>query len=290
MPRLFLVALVAAVVLAGPTIYVQSRDREHGHIVRVMTLNAHAGVDARGSYDLPRLAHAIAEAHPDIVGMQELTRNHAEYHCDDQPALLATLLQQITGRAWSYAYVKEWVTTHRQCIDSGRGDGVETEGLTLLAPEPLTSVDHVQLWNGRIGLSARLTSVPRVAFVVTHLASGVQGQKDRVRQLDTLLPWVESRGRAIVFIGDFNAIPDAQELQPVLARFRDSWADAEASRHASGPEATHSRWRIDYVFYKPGDRLELERAEVIDTSALFGVAEPEVSDHRPVVASFRVRP
>lgn len=253
-----------------------------------MTLNAHAGVDARGAYDLPRLAHAIAAAHPDIVGIQELTRNHSEYQCDDQPALLATLLQQITGRTWTHVYEKEWVTTHRQCMDSGRGDGVETEGLTLLAPERLTSVDHVQLWNGRIGLSAHLASVPQVAFVVTHLASGVQGQTDRVRQLETLLPWVESRGRSTVFIGDFNAIPDAPELQPVLARFHDAWTDADARHATSGPAATHSRWRIDYVFYTPGQRLDLERVEVLETSSIFGIAGPEVSDHRPVVATFRV--
>ena len=255
-----------------------------------MTLNAHAGVDARGIYDLPRLAHAIAAAHPDLVGMQELTRNHAAYHCDDQPAVLAGLLQQITGRAWTHVYQKEWVTTHRQCVDSGRGDGVETEGLTLLAPEPLTSVDYVQLWNGRIGLTAKLRSAPAVAFVVTHLASGLQGQKDRIRQLDTLLPWAESRSRATVFIGDFNAVPDAPELQPVLERFRDAWAEADARHATSGSSsATHGRWRIDYVFYRPGERLGLERIEVLDTSSLFGLAGPEVSDHRPVVASFRVR-
>lgn len=275
-------------IATGFTLSASTAQREHSHIVRVMTLNAQAGVNARGAYDLDRQAQAIANAAPTIVGVQEMTRNHASYRCEDQPRLLAARLQAITGRPWTSVYVNEWVTTHRQCVDGGEGDGVETEGLAFLAPEPIESVEHVRLWNSRIGLSARLRSVPGVSFVVTHLAANVAGQRDRVRQIAALLPWTEARRGTVVLLGDFNAAPDAPELQPILARYRDAWRAAAARGDASGSGETHKGWRIDDVFYAPMGRLTLEHAAAIDTSALYGLAGPEVSDHRPVVASFRL--
>lgn len=291
-PRLFTGARLAAVGVATAavtltviTLYARAPQREHSHWLRAMTINAHAGVDARGRYDLPRLAHAIADAQPSIVGVQELTRNHAAYGCDDQPALLATLLRQITGRPWTQVYVNEWVTTHRDCMNSGRGDGVETEGLALLAPEPLRSVDVVRLWNTRIGLSARLGSEPGVSIVVTHLAAGTDGHRDRMRQIEALLPWADGRGGARIFLGDFNATPDSPEMQRVLARYHDAWHDASAEGVASGSGATHKAWRIDYVLYAPGNALQIEHVDVPSTATLL---RPEVSDHHPVVADFRI--
>lgn len=263
-------------------------------MLRVMTLNAHAGVNGRGAYDLPHLAEAIAKAKVDIVGLQEITRNHASYQCEDQPARLASLLQQSTGRQWSHAYKNEWVTKHRQCVDSGRGDDVETEGLALLAPEPLEGVDSVHLWNSRIGLGAHLASVPDVQFVVTHLAANVKDetanvklQKDRTRQIETLLQWAAGRGATRILMGDFNADPQSPEMQPVLAQYHDAWTDAAAQGATAGSGETHKGSRIDYIFYTPPGGLQLERVEVVDTGSLLGGTE--VSDHRPVLATFRVR-
>lgn len=260
-----------------------------------MTLNAHAGVNARGMYDLPRLAQAIAAAKVDLVGLQEMTRNHASYQCEDQPARLASLLQQATGRQWAHVYKNEWVTKHRQCVDSGRGDDVETEGLALLAPEPLQGADSVQLWNGRIGLAAHLGSVPDVEFIVTHLAANVKDptanvklQNDRTRQIAKLLQWAAGRGPTRILLGDFNAVPDSPEMQPVLAQYHDAWTDASANHATSGAGDTHKGARIDFIFYaSSSNALQLEHDEVLDTGALLG--GPEVSDHRPVLATFRVR-
>jgi endonuclease/exonuclease/phosphatase family metal-dependent hydrolase len=287
-PRLFL----SCVIGLSFTLLVFGHDSQvrpsAGREFRVMTLNAQAGVNSRGRYDLPRLADTIASISPSIVGLQELTRNHAVYNCDDQAALLAQRLRLITGRPWTYVYVQEWPTLKRECVDSGRGDGVETEGLALLAPEPLINVEHIALWNGRLGLAARVGSAPRVTVIVTHLASSAANLKDRIRQLATLLPWAELRGAPRMLIGDFNAEADAAELQPAMAQYRDAWADAKHAGGALGVSSGSTRpgkeSRIDFVLYTPDQKMKLDSVEVIDTSSIpFG---SEVSDHRPVVATF----
>src|SRR5690348_1679839 len=97
MPRLFAAAIAGGLLFTAFAVPVRPQT-EHGRLLRVMTLNIHAGVNARGAYDLPRLAQAIAAAHPDIVGLQEVTRNHVVYQCEDQPKRLASLLHDATGR------------------------------------------------------------------------------------------------------------------------------------------------------------------------------------------------
>jgi endonuclease/exonuclease/phosphatase (EEP) superfamily protein YafD len=87
-----------------------------------------------------------------------------------------------------------------------------------------------------------------------------------------------------------NAEPDASELQPVFARYRDAWAEAFAGGKtrgfATGQTRPHRVSRIDYVLYAPEVPLTLESVEAVDTSAL-GLGE--VSDHNAVVATFRRR-
>lgn len=246
------------------------------------------GVDARGRYDLPRIADSIAEVQPQLVGVQEISRNHAVYNCDDQPALIAARLTRITGRTWHHVYVKEWDTRKRECVDGGRGDEHETEGLAFFAPAPLMSVEHVRLWNSRLGLSARVAAAPDVDIVVTHLSSSTANVKDRTRQVEKLLPWAAARGDTRVLMGDLNADADAPELAPLFASYRDAWADAASQAKAFGIRSGSTRpgaeSRIDFVLHT-GVGLTLDSVEVVNTSGLLGT---EASDHRPVVATFRI--
>jgi endonuclease/exonuclease/phosphatase family metal-dependent hydrolase len=124
---------------------------------------------------------------------------------------------------------------------------------------------------------------------VTHLAANRDNQRARIHELGVLLPWA-ARQRPGILIGDFNAQPDAIELEPVRTRYRDAWADAAAQGHVVGVASGATRpgrrlARIDYVFYESGTNLILESAEVLDVSNLDG--RGEVSDHFPVSATFR---
>src|SRR4051794_31923257 len=53
--------------------------------IKVMTFNIQHGIDGSGRYNLQRAIDVVARVQPDIVGLQEVTRNHPFYSCDDQP-------------------------------------------------------------------------------------------------------------------------------------------------------------------------------------------------------------
>jgi endonuclease/exonuclease/phosphatase family metal-dependent hydrolase len=284
-------ALLATILVAISTVTDRPVAGATAGRLRVATFNIHKGADRQGRYDLQRTIEAIARFDADLVGVQEALRNDPAFGCDDQPALIADGLTRVTGRPWAYVYREAWITTNRACATEGRGDGVATEGLALFAPGRIVGSAAIRLSEGRIGLAARLASMPAVPVIVTHLSANAQNQPYREREIATLLPWA-TRRRAAILMGDLNALPDAGELVPVRQRFRDAWiAAAEQGRThgiVSGATRPGRRGaRIDYVFYAEGTALSLERVDVVDTSDHRGL--PEVSDHRPVVATFRVR-
>jgi endonuclease/exonuclease/phosphatase family metal-dependent hydrolase len=267
-----------------------SPTQPSGTEFRVMTFNIQHGLSGAGKYDLKYAVDTIAKVSPDLVGVQELTRNHPSYNCEDQPALIAERLRATTGRQWTAMYQQEWTTQVRDCPNSGRGDGVETEGIGFFAPEPLPAPVFTQLWNGRLGLMTMMGRGRDVPIVVTHLAHGAEGHSDRMRQLDALIPWTLSRPGSgpRLLLGDFNFSPGTPEYDRLRAHYRDAWADAAAAGGARGrmDGITHKSSRIDYIFYVPADGIELRWVENLDTRALIGA---EASDHNPLVAAFAVK-
>ena len=199
-------------------------------------------------------------------------------------------LRRLTGQRWAHTYAKSWVTENRECLESGRGDDVATEGLAFFAPERIVATGHIDLPESRVGLMVRVASMPDVPVIVTHLAASRRNQSQRVSQIDALLPWAAQQGPGIL-MGDLNARPEATELTPLLARYRDSWVEASAGGRnrgvASGSTRPGFEARIDFMLYAPDSPLMLESVEVIDTSTPDGLGE--VSDHRPVAATFRRR-
>jgi len=254
---------------------------------RVMTFNIQHGIAGDNKYGLQRAIDTIARVRPDIVGMQEVTRNHPYYNCEDQPAVLQSGLRAATGERWDVTYQQEWFTHDVSCQNTGRGDGPETEGLALLTRKTMAGATSTPLPGGRLGYGATLTDVYSLPFVVTHLNSGGAASAGvRSQQLDRLLAWSSGFGAPRILVGDFNAGPDAGEMQPVLAAYRDAWVEAQRIGRAIGSGASHGTSRIDYIFYMPASNLTLDSAEVIDTRTLIGV---NASDHNPFVATFIVR-
>src|ERR1700712_3267415 len=92
---------------AGPSAAAGARSARAPITLKVMTFNIHHGIDASGRYNLQRAIDAIARIQPDIVGLQEVTRNHPSYACDDQPARIAAGLRAATGQTWDVTYEQE---------------------------------------------------------------------------------------------------------------------------------------------------------------------------------------
>jgi len=254
--------------------------------LKVMTFNIQHGIDGTSRYNLQRAIDTIARVQPDIVGLQEVTRNHPSYACDDQPARIASGLRVATGQAWDVVYEQEWFTPDVSCQKNGQGTGPETEGLAFLTRRSMSASSMVPLPDSRIGLQVAVRDVYDLPVAVTHLSSGTAKEVARNQQIDRLMSWTRGFGQPLVLMGDFNTGPQSSELQSVLAGFRDAWSDAVAAGRALGAGSTQRSTRVDYVFYVPGNSLTLESAEFVDTAALIGVV---ASDHQPLVATFTVR-
>ena len=280
------VTLAVGVVVRKPA---QAQGREG--VLRVATYNIHKGADGDDHYDLRRTIEAIASFDADIVGLQEVMRNDPSFNCDDQPGLIAEGLTRLTQRKWTFVYGKSWVSENHECMDRGRGDGPGTEGVVLFTPQQVMEADSIKLVESRVGVEARLASMPDVPIVTTHLAAGRRFQEHRIEQIGALLPWMEAKGAGI-FLGDLNSRPFATELTPLMARYRDAWLEG-SERGLSKGDLTccttrpAGMARIDYIFYDPTSPLQLESVEIRET-ATEGLGE--VSDHRPVIATFRRAP
>lgn len=284
--RLFPLALILLLTLAVSS--VRGTPASHAGRFRVATFNIYKGADLDDHYDLDRTIRTIAAFDADIVGVQEVLRNHASFGCDDQPARITAGLRRLTRKRWNHVFERAWITENRSCLDAGRGDGTETEGLALFTTDRILSSQSIRLSEGRIGLAVRLASMPSLSVVVTHLSSARADQAGRAAELRLLLPWIGKLGSSVL-VGDFNALPDATELSGVHSRYRDAWRDAADRGLTLGIETGATRpgrrlARIDYVFVDPAAPLELAAVDVVDT-ATDGLVE--ASDHRPVVATFR---
>ena len=254
--------------------------------IKVMTFNIQHGIDGTSRYNLQRAIDTIARVQPDIVGLQEVTRNHPSYACDDQPARIASGLRASTGQTWDVVYEQEWFTPDVSCQRAGKGTGPETEGLSFLTRRSMSGATMVPLADSRIGLQVAVQDVYMLPVAVTHLSSGAAKASARTQQIDRLMSWARGFGQPLILMGDFNTDPQAPELQSILAGFRDAWSDAVAAGRTVGAGMTQRSTRVDYIFYAPGSSMTLESAEFVDTAALIGVV---ASDHQPLVATFTVR-
>jgi endonuclease/exonuclease/phosphatase family metal-dependent hydrolase len=286
----FLLLIASAIALLVSTLgAAHPRAAERAGGITVMTFNVQHGMTGRGRYDLQRAIDLIAKVNPDVVGLEETTRNHPKYNCDDQPKRLAEGVSRATGREWHQVYQQEWFTPDVSCRDRGAGDGKETEGLTVLSPHAIDKAAHTDLWNTRIGLAVRIAPARDIPIIVTHLASGTKGAEDRHKQVGPLLAWAQGLGTPRILMGDFNMPADAEELKPMLKEYRDGWTEASQANTArgvaNGSTRVKKQGRIDYILFTPDKTLTLDWFETVDSVKLIGEAP---SDHQPVVAHFHI--
>ncbi len=108
-----------------------------------------------------------------------------------------------------------------------------------------------------------------VTIFNTHLDFR-QDPSVRRQQVEDMLAIIGSDEETVLLVGDLNARPDAPEIQPLFARFLDSWEGSEPG--FTGPVNNPDR-RIDYI-------LHSRNCAVQDVF----VHRARTSDHFPVVA------
>ena len=227
--------------------------------LKVMTYNLRFGERA----SLTELAGLIRSEHPDFVAIQEVdcrTRRDGIDHQHDKD--FSTELGLQTGMFPLYgktiAFAGGWY------------------GVGILSAHPYIEVKKVMLPQTTAAEEPRALLVAlfevggdTVAFASTHWALT---SESRQQQAEAVSQEAEAYGYPMVLGGDFNAEPDAPEIQTMCARWR-----MLTDREPTFP-SEHPTVKIDYLFGHPAGAWELESTRVVPSG---------LSDHCPVVSVIR---
>lgn len=246
--------------------------------LRVLHWNTHhGGVGSDGDWDPERLMKWVAKFNPDIVSLNEVEKYTSWSNNTDEPATLASLLKQYTGRTWYYKFYTL----------SGATKGI---GNMILSRFPFDATESRLLSGGRSALNAAITFNGRtINFTSTHLHP--DSSSYRKTEINELTSWERGLAEQRIIAGDFNATYTSTENAMMKQTYYDSWAEAQADNTDiaySGNTAGNTRnGRIDFIYYSHNaSQLVLKSSQVYDTRDSNGVTP---SDHKPLMSVFTVK-
>lgn len=231
--------------------------------LRVLCYNIHIGVGMDGKLDLQRTAKLIKEQKPDLVALQEVDRNAERTDRQDQPKIL----EQLTGLKAVYGKTLE----HR----SGGEYGVAVLSRFPVKESKMTLFASEEQYEPRGILETEIEGEngQTLRFVCTHLCHISDDRRtQQAEKINELLSGTEGT----ILCGDFNAEPQSTAVQTL----RKQWTDATDSTPTFS--STEPRTKIDYIFYKPQNRLKVKETKVLEDNI--------TSDHRPVLVVFEILP
>ncbi len=230
----------------------------------VLSYNIHHGEGTDGKVDLQRLADVIKSTGADLVSLQEVDDQTERTGKIDQTARLA----ELTGLNGRFV--------HQIDYEGGR------YGQAILSRFPVSDVTVHWLpgtpdRERRIAGAVSVTIDERqLTFVTTHLHhNNAAFRRDQASQLNQLFS--ETDG-IVILTGDLNATPESEPLQ-VLSQHWKSATDPSPEM-ATFPAVKPER-QLDYILFRPQQRLQVISAKVID--------EPLASDHRPLLVRFKLK-
>jgi len=218
----------------------------------LLTYNLHQSFGMDNKLDMEEIASTIAQADPDIIGLQEADAGRVPSLSVDQVMWLSRRLNMYS------AYGPSWGSTY---------------GVAVLSKYPISRQKVYLLASAEQQRSCLETRIDvgeqSLTFFSVHLGLNRQ---ERERQLDELLLYTAEAEAPKVLVGDFNAHPDSHEIGRVVEQFQDSFAAAGSGLGYTSP-ADAPQETIDYIFVSPD--ITVLSAEVITSLA---------SDHLPVAA------
>jgi endonuclease/exonuclease/phosphatase family metal-dependent hydrolase len=224
--------------------------------LKVLTYNIRHGKGLDGRVSLERVAGVIAGAGADLVALQEVDGYSPRTGFRSQAASLGRRLgmeyffgatiKKAGVPVFGNAILSKLQVSERNSWDlPGKG---EPRGLI----EAVSVIDGVQF-----------------SFFTTHLGLSIEARTSQVGKITELLGGTP---RPFILAGDFNCLPDAEELAPLWAFVRDTAAGG--ARPLFTYPAHEPRVRIDFILVSPQWTLR----EV-------GVLKCDASDHLPVFAA-----
>jgi len=250
----FVVGLLVLLAFAPPSVTAQAT-------LRVAAYNIKHGRGMDEQVDLLRIAEVLRALDADVITLQEVDKNTERTGGVDQVAVLAELLgyQGFHG-------------AHRPYQGGEYGNAVLTRlpvgrVITHQIPEAAGSklaVNEVQIAGGPRGV---------ISIVSVHLAGAPE---ERFAQADSLTKLFAEVEHPVVLAGDFNS----RRGDRVMGLLRDSWQILDKDGDVNTFPSNVPVREIDFVLVRPAGTFELIEHVVIN--------EAVASDHRPILAVFRV--
>ena len=229
------------------------RTRPDAPNLTVMSMNIQGHAALRRANHIELIARAIVESKADVVGLQEIHRGTWQARFQDHARQIAGL----TG-------MNIYFSPSASFLGGKYGNAVLTKGKIIKGSRfDLTSVGEPRaLVETTIEIGGQ-----RLNVFVSHLATwGSVNKNSRKAQLDCIAAHVRASRHPFVLMGDFNATPQAGEIQEFIGK-----SGAQFCSRDSGPTHRITGQQIDYVFSDTG--FELVSAKTLDLGP---------SDHLPV--------
>ena len=225
-----------------------------------------------------RVLEAIHREAPDLIGFQEAKNEMRAFLREQLPQYV------VLGCGRNGAYDGEGIpVAYRE--DQFELISFQTKWLSDTPDVPGSRLESDQSKYPRVYVCAnlrRLADNKIIAFVNVH--TDHEGQKARVSESIQLLEAMrEMQADVIVLTGDFNALPDSEEMQLLTAD--DELGLIDVSAALSGSFHNFGRrvpaWKIDYIF----STVPCLECHLVEDTPVEGVY---ISDHNPIVASISV--
>lgn len=229
--------------------------------LRVAAYNIKHGRGMDGEVDLERVADVLRALDADVITLQEVDKNTERTGGVDQVAVLARLLG-----------VRGFHGAHRPYQGGEYGNAVLTRvPVRDVRVHPIPpaggsalSVHEVELAGGPRGA---------ISVVSVHLAGAPE---ERFAQADSLSKLFSEREHPVVLAGDFNS----RRGDRVMARLTKDWQVIDKEGDANTFPSDSPDREIDFIMLRPAGTFELIEHRVVDESI--------ASDHRPILAVFRI--
>lgn len=225
-----------------------------GGQVRVMTWNIRQGRDLYNNPNLAGQVQFMASQNPDVIILQEVS-----IYDGDQPAMYRNQLQSVTGRTWYSSWAPSCATGG--CL-----------GNLILSRIPMASASMIFIAPSAIARATIHVGGIPVTFFSAHLDVNTD---IRTRELYQLIDFSNQFSGNKVIGGDFNAWWGEWWITYITGLFGDTWREVTGSTQNGH---TIGNVRFDYLF---------RRGNLAALSCW--VPYTELSDHRPVVADYRVQ-
>ncbi|UVI29373.1 DUF7402 domain-containing protein [Paenibacillus spongiae] len=252
-----ILSLLAAPFAVGTSVKAaESSDLEKVQI-RAMSYNIHHAAGSDGKLDLKRIGDIIKDSNADIIGLQEVDNNFGpRSNFEDQ----ARRLSEYLGMEFAYG--------------ANLNSNGHQYGTAVLSKYPIVSSENHLLFSmsEQRGLLETVIDVKGTQFRFFNTHLDWERASERTQQIKEILEWGGKNEGPAIFVGDFNALPDSAEMQPMMQAYNDVFGSLGQNEDYTVPGM-----RIDYIF--ASENIVMQNADVLLTETT-----RVASDHLPIIA------